>query len=600
MDGEELERRRIMAVLEESDSDVLPSDQESEEDDDHVSERSEASNTEQEISDDDEVPLATIRRRVQSEQNLQQEEYASTSLSTRDCEYTRQYFGKDGTAWFRKPLRQNVRTRAENIIDQLPGVAPEAKAALSEFASWNLFFTDEMLQLILNYTNERIRPKIALCNNLSKYTHIKECSMAELKALFGLLYLAGLNRSGRQNLSDLWSTDGTGVEIYRLVMSKQRFYFLQSCLTFDNLSTREERRQFDNLAPIRELFEAFVENCKKSYVPSDCLTIDEMLIAFRGRCKFRQYIPSKPAKYGLKIFALVDARNFYIKNLEIYPGKQPDGPYSSSNKPFDIVDRIVQPISKTNRNVTFDNWFTSYELVQHLLSEHKLTSVGTLRKNKRQIPPEFTKSRKGVFTSQFAFQKDITLVSHTPKKNKIVLLMSSLHHDDSIDSSTGEKKKPEINTYYNITKCGVDVADELCASYDVCRNSKKWPLTIFYAILNMSAINGLIIHRINNESNIKRRRYLKNLGLALVIEHLKVRGNVQSLPRELRKKIIQFTGESTEEPPAKKTNARKRCQVCPASKDRKTTHVCEGCNKHICPQHIVPFCANCIDKNESE
>ncbi|KAL3287375.1 hypothetical protein HHI36_001849 [Cryptolaemus montrouzieri] len=130
MDREELERRRIMAVLEESDSDVMPSDQESGEDDDHVSERSEATNTEQEISDDYVVPLATIRRRVQSEANLHQEEYASTSLSTRDCEITWQYFGKDGTAWFRKPLRQNVRTRAENIIHQLSGVAPEAKAAL--------------------------------------------------------------------------------------------------------------------------------------------------------------------------------------------------------------------------------------------------------------------------------------------------------------------------------------------------------------------------------------------------------------------------------------------------------------------------------------
>lgn len=599
MDPEERERQRIMAVLEESDSDVMPSDQESEENEDHVSERSQSTDTEQDISDSDEVSLATIRRRVPSEANLQQEDHASTSSSDRDCEYNQQYFGKDGTAWFRKPLRQNVRTRAENIINQLPGVVPEARAALSEFACWNLFFTDEMLQSILKCTNDRIHPKIALCNNLSKYTHVKECSVAELKAFIGLLYLAGLNRSGRQNLSDLWSTDGTGVEIYGLVMSKQRFHFLQSCLTFDDLSTRDERRLLDNLAPIRELFEAFVENCKNSYVPSDCLTIDEMLIAFRGRCKFRQYIPSKPAKYGLKIIALVDARNFYIKNLEIYAGKQPDGPYSSSNKPFDIVDRIVQPISKTNRNVTFDNWFTSYELVHHLLSKHKLTSVGTLRKNKKQIPPEFTKARKCVFTSQFAFQKDITLVSHIPKKNKVVLLISSLHHDDSIDSSTGEKKKPEINTYYNTTKCGVDVADELSATYDVCRNSKKWPLTIFYAVLNMAAINGLILHRINNESNQKRRRYLKNLGLALVSDHLKVRRNVLSLPRELRKKICQFSGEPVEEPPVKKTNARKRCQICPASKDRKTTHVCQGCNKHICPQHIVPFCPSCVNYDDS-
>ncbi|CAH2101100.1 unnamed protein product [Euphydryas editha] len=284
--------------------------------------------------------------------------------------------------------------------------------------------------------------------------------------------------------------------------------------------------QLDNLAAIRELFEALVENCKKTYIPSDCLTIDEMLVAFRGRCKFRQYIPSKPAKYGIKIIALVDANNYYIKNLEIYPGKQPEGPFSISNKPFDVVDRIVQPITRTNQNVTFDNWFTSYELVQNLLTEHKLTSVGTLRKNKRQVPVEFTKTRGvQVFSSRFGFQKDVTLVAHMPKKNKIVLLMSSLHHND------------EINTYYNRTKCGVDVVDELCATYDVSRNSKRWPLKIFYASLNIAAINGLIINKINNCSKTKRRRFIKNLSLDLVMEHLKLRQNISVLPRELRQKI---------------------------------------------------------------
>lgn len=42
--------------------------------------------------------------------------------------------------------------------------------------------------------------------------------------------------------------------------------------------------------------------------------------------------------------------------------------------------------------------------------------------------------------------------------------MSSLHHDNSVDDSTEEKQKLEINTYYNSTKCGVDVADELYAT----------------------------------------------------------------------------------------------------------------------------------------
>lgn len=55
-----------------------------------------------------------------------------------------------------------------------------------------------------------------------------------------------------------------------------------------------------------------------------------MLEAFRGRCSFKQYIPSKPNRYGIKIFALSDARTFYTiytfyTNMEIYAGKQPEG-----------------------------------------------------------------------------------------------------------------------------------------------------------------------------------------------------------------------------------------------------------------------------------
>lgn len=43
--------------------------------------------------------------------------------------------------------------------------------------------------------------------------------------------------------------------------------------------------------------------------------------------------------------------------------------------------------------------------------------------------------------------------------------------------------------------------------YDVCRNSRKWPLTIFYAMLNMVGVNAAIIRNSNNEKTRKRRRF---------------------------------------------------------------------------------------------
>jgi len=78
---------------------------------------------------------------------------------------------------------------------------------------------------------------------------------------------------------------------------------------------------------LRWVFEHFVDNCKNAYSVSECITIDEELQAFRGRCSFKMYIPNKPAKYGIKIFAVCDAINFHTSNLEIYAGVQPDGPF---------------------------------------------------------------------------------------------------------------------------------------------------------------------------------------------------------------------------------------------------------------------------------
>lgn len=115
-------------------------------------------------------------------------------------------------------------------------------------------------------------------------------------------------------------------------MSANRFRFLLRCLIFDNVHTREARKSVDKLAAIREIFEMFNNNCKNVYKSIDNLTIDEQLVAFRGNFQFRVYMPSKPAKFGIKIFALVSTSNLNATNLEVYVGQQPIGPFRTNNK----------------------------------------------------------------------------------------------------------------------------------------------------------------------------------------------------------------------------------------------------------------------------
>ena len=62
----------------------------------------------------------------------------------------------------------------------------------------------------------------------------------------------------------------------------------------------------------------------------------------------------------------------------------------------------------------------------------------------------------------FGFREKLTLVSYISKsksKKKNVVLISSMHQDKKIDEATGGDKKPEIISFYNSTKGGVDVVD---------------------------------------------------------------------------------------------------------------------------------------------
>nr|CAI5867021.1 unnamed protein product [Callosobruchus analis] len=235
------------------------------------------------------------------------------------------YFaGKDGTQWNKHPFSQRVRTAKANKVSHRPGVKGEAKNAKTPLDCWNLFFSEQMLVSIVENTNiffEAITPK---------YQHsrdVRPTNLPEIKALFGLLYLAGIHKGSRLNTEEIWNRDGTGIDLFWLTMYLQRFRFLMHVIRTDNKNTREERCKKDKLAAIRDIFDSFVLNCQKNYTICEYTTIDEQLEALRGRCSFRQYIPSKPNKYGIQIFALVDSKMYYTCNLEVYVGQQPEGEF---------------------------------------------------------------------------------------------------------------------------------------------------------------------------------------------------------------------------------------------------------------------------------
>lgn len=327
-----------------------------------------------------------------------------------------QFSEKNGHKWSTEHNRRQGRTASKNIVLRIPGNKGGAKNIQSEIEAWQLLCDDEMIVKIVEYTNMEINIQSKNYADTTKYC--QQTSKLEISALIDLLYIAGTFKEAKLNVREMWSVHGPPV--YRAIMGESRFCFLINCLRFDD---KGSRNQNDKFAPIRDIWTAFISNCTRYYTPHEYCTIDEQLLGFRGKCPFRVYIASKPDKYGLKIITMCDSRTFYMINALPYIGKE----VRNSNEPISqqYVREISSSIHGTGRNLTMDNWFTSVSLADKMLDEHKLTIVGTLRKNKAEIPHSFLPNRKKeVLSSQFAFDGEKTLVSFTPKKGKSVILVS--------------------------------------------------------------------------------------------------------------------------------------------------------------------------------
>nr|CAH7759096.1 unnamed protein product [Callosobruchus chinensis] len=234
----------------------------------------------------------------------------------------------------------------------------------------------------------------------------------------------------------------------------------------------------------------FVANCRKSFEPYEHITVDEQLVCFRERCRFKQYIKSKPRRYGIKIWAAADVKTSYLCNLQVYTGKPPGG-VPERNQGFRVVSDLVVPYHGSWRGITTDNFFSSVSLANYLLT-NKLTLVGTIRKNKPDTPPQLKLPSRPVESSMFAFTKDLTMVSYIPKKKRMVHVISSQHDDDLI--CIDEQNIPYIILDYNATKGGVDNADKLIREYSCSRRTARWPYRLFMNIIDICALNAYILY----------------------------------------------------------------------------------------------------------
>ncbi|KAF2884261.1 hypothetical protein ILUMI_21913 [Ignelater luminosus] len=144
------------------------------------------------------------------------------------------------------------------------------------------------------------------------------------------------------------------------------------------------------MCDILSFFELWLPTLQDSYIPYENLTVDEQQLTSRGRCPFKQFIPSKPEKYGIKIWAACDSQTSFVYNCQIYIGKT--GNQRERNQGKRVVLDMTKRLETSGRNVTTDNFSTSLDLAREM-EKKNLTLLGTIRKNKPELPQELVTTR---------------------------------------------------------------------------------------------------------------------------------------------------------------------------------------------------------------
>ena len=601
----------LRAILDtDEDSDVEISDV-SEEEEDHISEQSEHSDTQSTDSNEDEnlQPNEPVRGRGRAQGHgcglIRAQGWRrrpgihnapNRGMSTKQNVFT----GRNGTVW-QKNAPNIGRRRDQDIIRQQPGITNEVMCT-SPVEAFNYFITPAMIDLIVLETNREARRQITQYNivNVEHQKVWTPVDATEVKAFIGLCLLAGAHRSHHEPVRSLWS-ESEGQPIYTATMSRSRFTSILKYLRFDNRATRAERQAVDKLAAFRDFWSMFQAQLPKFYVPGTDLCVDEQLVSFRGRCGFRQYIPSKPAKYGIKIWWCCDAATSYPLTGQVYLGRQP-GEERDIGQGQRIVKDLVAPWMRSGRNVTADNFFSSVSLAEDLLQEG-LTYVGTVRSNKADVPDEMRARRdRDAHSSLFGFKDQVTLVSYVPKKNKAVLALSTMHHDSSVE---GDDCKPQIILHYNATKSGVDNLDHLVSAFTCRRKVNRWPVVLFGNCVDVSALAAFVVWIAKfpdwkaTEGTRRRRYFLSELGNQLVMPHLESRAQIPTLHAPIRMAMRMIGIEPVACQQAHRGpqgNKRKRCTLCPHSADKKVRLICYNCKKPVCPIHSVQqtICEQCL------
>jgi hypothetical protein len=130
----------------------------------------------------------------------------------------------------------------------------------------------------------------------------------------------------------------------------------------------KDNPKWHHLQKIQIIINKILTTLAAGWILRKQICVDESMIKYMGRfVSFIQYMPAKPIKHGIKVYALCCAYTGYLYGFEIYTGKgnTPDG------SPKGVISRLLYAAGATGasgRILYTDNFYTSLAVMKYLFN----------------------------------------------------------------------------------------------------------------------------------------------------------------------------------------------------------------------------------------
>lgn len=490
---------------------------------------------------------------------------------------------------------------------------------------FELFYDDEILGRYVDETNKKVSKMTKPAWNTDHNLSIKE-----LKKYFAvLMYMDCVQIQG--SLRNYWQRGLFGSDFVKKMFPRKRFFAIMNNLTWYDTSDisnneRAQRNRADPFWTITELFDEMAKRSQKYFLPYREISVDEMVVFYKGRHRCRCYNPQKPCKWHFKIYALCDSKTGYLWNWHLYRGKDENRPAGMSASSYPVIILTNHPdLHNKDHILSTDNWFTSFELFDNITSYPKsMDFVGTIRINRDGFPKEAAFAKKGrnkknrgdmqQMFCEFSEEAKAYITSWMDKKP--VHMLSSFPANGikcfrMMKNAAGQWEKKEVDFpttihVYNHSMGAVDKNDQLAAYYDFrIKVRKRWQPRLERRVLKTALINAHVLksHDPNNGMKDTLLDFTKNLIVqwAYQDEVTNVELDLEEKtdqPRFLRRTTLEkniddrltgshipaFKSKYPYNPKTKKVdksvtlNQRMACRVC----ERKVSSYCKNCYVGLC------------------